>query len=311
MPVVETQLLASSVFMYPTARDANEGSHYGGSGFLVAIPSEPESDRVHLYVISNAHVVHGGAPIPRLVDVDGTPRAVALTADDWVAHPDGDDIAMADLGLVPDRNYYYINVRSFLTSFELTRDALPYKVGPGDECLIIGRYINGAGRQFDQPVVRFGNLAMLPELVEQKSRGSFEQLSFLVDMRSQSGFSGSPVIVYYEAPGYHLPPHPDGLTGPDLTRWQVEQTRSLHEAQRPVINKYWLLGIDWGHLPVLGDIRRDGVLTGERVEVSSGMAAVVPAWKIRDLLDLEEFEMARKKSEEKLAEKNEGDAVLD
>ena len=41
------------------------------------------------------------------------------------------------------------------------------------------------------------------------------------------------------------------------------------------------------------------------------MAAVVPAWKIRDLLDLVEFEMARKKSEEKLAEKNEGDAVLD
>jgi len=54
---------------------------------------------------------------------------------------------------------------------------------------MVGRYINQELRQFDRPVARFGNLAMLPEPIHQRER-SFEQESFLVDMRSQAGFSG-------------------------------------------------------------------------------------------------------------------------
>jgi hypothetical protein len=66
------------------------------------------------------------------------------------------------------------------------------------------------------------------------------------------------------------------------------------------MGKTWLLGIEWGHLPVWDDVF-DGNRKIGRMQVSTGMAAVVPAWKLRNLLDKKEVEMARDKTEKKLA----------
>ncbi len=171
---------------------------------------------------------------------------------------------------------------------------------------MVGRYINQEHRQFDRPVARFGNLAMLPEPIHQRER-SFEQESFLVDMRSQAGFSGSPVFVYYEEPGWRfLPPLEEPPEPPELpesaepaerinhanerVEWSAARTKALQE--RPVghhvsgvVSKTWLLGIDWGHLPVWDDVFDLHGRAGGRMRVDSGMAAVVPAWKLIELLN--------------------------
>jgi hypothetical protein len=77
-----------------------------------------------------------------------------------------------------------------------------------------------------------------------------------------------------------------------------------------VMGKRWLLGIDWGHLPVWDDVF-DGNQKIGRMRVSTGMAGVVPAWKLRDLLNKEGILMARDKVEKQLSERDEGAAILD
>jgi hypothetical protein len=291
VPFVMPGLLDSSIFLYGTERDANEGANWGGSGVLVGVPSQANPSRTHLYAVSNDHVIHA-CPVIRLVRVDGDPYVLPGTDADWHSHPNGDDIAVRSIGLVAGGEFSYVGDELLLSRADLSPKDRPHQVSPGDDCLMVGRYINQEFRQFDRPVVRFGNLAMLPERVYQVER-SFEQESFLVDMRSHSGFSGSPVFVYYEEPGWRaLPPLPDVPETNDPV--EDANARSKATAQRTdgynlsgIIGKIWMLGIDWGHLPVWDDVF-DGNEKIGRMRVSTGMAAVVPAWKLRDLLNLED-----------------------
>jgi hypothetical protein len=59
----------------------------------------------------------------------------------------------------------------------------------------------------------------------------------------------------------------------------------------------WLLGVDWGHLPIHEQVKwpddKAPVNEGWVVESNSGQMAVVPAWKLQELLDHEELAMAR------------------
>jgi hypothetical protein len=310
VPFVHPSLLGSSIFLYGSEDDARAGANWGGSGVLVGIRSKANPSRTHLYAVTNDHVVtQAGCTVVRLVKRDGEPYV--LPDGEWVPHPDGDDLAIRPLGAVADNEYWYVNAGLLL----MPRDLGPKAVGPGDDCLMVGRYINQEFEQFDRPVVRFGNLAMLPELVHQRER-SFDQESFLVDMRSHAGFSGSPVFVYYEDLGWRdLPELVEPPKTGDAFKDLQAETEALKErvAGRHlsgVMGKHWLLGIEWGHLPVWGDVH-DGTGPFARMQVSSGMAGVVPAWKLVELLFQKGVEMARDKAEEQLSEKDEGAAVLD
>ena len=304
VPFVYPALLGSSIFLYGSERDARDGANWGGSGVLVGIPSRANPSRTHLYAVSNDHVVHS-CPVIRLVRVDGDPYVLPGTDADWRSHPDGDDIAIRSLGAVAGNQFWYLGDDLLLSQEDLNPEDHPLQVGPGDDCLMVGRYINQEYRQFDRPVVRFGNLAMLPEHVYQDER-SFEQESFLVDMRSQSGFSGSPVFVYYEEPGWRfLPPLRDVPDSGDAVKDADERSKAAQERVvghdvSGVLSKKWLLGIDWGHLPAWNDVF-DGNRQIGRMRVSTGIAAVVPAWKLRDLLNEKGMMMARDKAEEQLA----------
>jgi len=285
VPHIPPELLESSIFLYGSQRDAESGANWGGSGVLVGFGAI--KSRVHLYAATNTHVAEQ-CPVIRLIKHSKgstEPYILVGTADDWWFHPDGDDLAIRSLGMWPDYAVSYVSHRLLIA-----RDNVrPFMLGPGDDCLMIGRYINHDLQQFDRPTVRFGNIAMLPERIYQEER-TFHQESFLVDMRSHSGFSGSPVFVYYEEPRNRW----GGSDGP----------------VSGAMGKTWLLGIDWGHLPIWTDIR-EGRQTVGRAAVSGGMAGVVPAWKLRELLDEKERKMERSKAEEELRDSPEGAAVLD
>jgi hypothetical protein len=358
VPFVRRPVLGCSIFLYNSEDDATQGTNWGGSGLLVGIPSQANPSRVHLYAVTNDHVAIS-CPVPRLVNRTGDAFVLPGGYDsDWTPHPDGDDIAIRPLGAVPEAEYWYVPAEFLLSEGDLSPDEFPDQISPGDDCLMVGRYINEDQRQFDRPVVRFGNLAMLPEFVHQSQR-SFDQESFLVDMRSQSGFSGSPVFLYYEETGWRwlppepeepppppespppreFPPLPESMSYEDKTKasnaWHEKNVQEIEERhaarmkeldayrdalQQRVANRHpsgimsktWLLGIDWGHLPVSEDVFDAGHQKIGRMKVSSGLAGVVPAWKLTDLLNDEEgIRMARDKTEEELSKKDEGAAVLD
>lgn len=296
MPYIAPGLLESSVFLYPSEDDARNRANWGGSGVVMGIPMDHY--RVHLYAVTNDHVAQQ-CPVIRLTrSVKRVKEAFVVpgVTTDWESHPKGDDIAIRYLGVWPSRESWYVYHALLLSEDDLD----PYAVGPGDDCMMIGRYINRDLQQFDRPVVRFGNLAMSPpEPVYQEER-TFWQDSFLVDMRSHSGFSGSPVFAYFQEPGHRQvgPGFPEKMA-------RTEQVSGM-------MGKTWLLGINWGHLPIWTAVREaeSRQVIGQAV-VNGGMAAIVPAWKLREMLDDKARRMERDKAEEKLRDVPRGAAVLD
>lgn len=75
---------------------------------------------------------------------------------------------------------------------------------------VVGRFVNAEGRQKNLPTLRFGNIAQSPQEKIKQDRvfGSFEQESYLVEARTISGYSGSPVCVLLD-PAWKRPGRPN------------------------------------------------------------------------------------------------------
>ncbi len=279
MPRIDKNLISCSIFLYRSVEEARTGYGWGGSGFLLGMRSTVHPAMVHLYAVTNEHVVMD-TPVIRYRDEE----PVFCACEDWIAHPSGDDLAIRLLGLFPERDQSFVDSDLILTCREMVVADIAF----GDECVMIGRFIAPNGEQRAQPVVRFGNLSMFPEPIFQDFR-AFNQESFLVDMRSLSGFSGSPVFVYWITPGVMslvIPPRrEDMVKGP----------------RRDLMGEKWLLGIDWGHMPLTQPVLDESghpVSEGWRFKVNTGIATVVPAWKLLDLLlDTEEVVKAREQQD--------------
>jgi hypothetical protein len=126
------------------------------------------------------------------------------------------------------------------------------------------------------------------EPVYQPARG-VSQDSIIVEARSLSGYSGSPVFVAVTA-GFG-PPEPDDDPATRSDLW-------LHTLYRA---PFFLLGINWGHHP-WEDRLRDGETKeptpdGAFVRSNSGMMMVAPAWKITEILYSDELVTMREQLE--------------
>ncbi len=93
--------------------------------------------------------------------------------------------------------------------------------GVGDEVVMIGRFVAHDGRVRNAALARFGNIAMMPGEPVTDGRGMKVE-AFLVEMRSLSGFSGSPAFIYmgpgtYRGDGRMMPFYSEtiGLIGID------------------------------------------------------------------------------------------------
>jgi hypothetical protein len=284
--------------LYKSAAEADKGTAFGGTGFLVAAPSEVHEDTMYIYCVTNSHVIREGkAPVVRLNTKDGGKDIIEFSQANWVRHQDGDDLEAAAVGFANPDYYKYsvVPISAFVTEDFIEQQG----IGPGDEVFMVGRLVNHQGQQRNTPVVRFGNISMLPYEPIRNERGLLQE-SFLVETRSLSGFSGSPVFVYFSA----YTPYP--TSGPARTEEFIR-----------------LLGVDWGHVrtfePVMEE-NEDPLLPRKYVPVkegwvvpsNSGQMMVVPAWKLRELLDQEEFAVMRRSGDEEIAKrKAESPAVFD
>lgn len=266
MPRIDDEYLDCVIYLYPSVRDAEQGKRAGGSGFLVGIPSEIHKPGSYIYAVTNSHVIkEGNSPVMRLNTWKGDMDILELDKNNWVHHPDGDDVAVCPIA-TSTKTYKYMVVHrdNFLTKNFIEK----YRIGPGEDVFMVGRFITHEGKQRNMPVVRFGSIAMMPlEPIEQLGRGGFMQESFLVEVRSISGFSGSPVFVYR-----HLSPVSLSF-GPNL------------------------LGIDWGYSEIYS-----GVPIAQGGQFNSGMTAVVPAWKLDELLNIGELVTMRDEIDKRIAE---------
>jgi hypothetical protein len=227
----------------------------------------------HIYVVTNKHVIVGqpSCPVVRMNlrnPSDDFERTIVLDFKqaDWVTDPTND---LAVCMLPPDFNTPIAEFSVITRDFLLTRKQFVEEdIGPGDDVVYVGRFAGHAGKYENMPSVRFGNISMNPNEREPitydiDSYTRTSQVGFLVEARSRSGYSGSPVFT--------------------LNQHVVNNKRAV----LPMMDMR-LLGVDWGHVPErvrLLDFRGDPLKEGHIVQVHAGMMGVVPAWCLLDLID--------------------------
>jgi len=278
MPRIPDGALEGIVYLYPSVSDAESDSRLGGSAFLVMVASAVIPGKGILYAVTNAHGIESGNTVVRLNTKDGKTDTFDFTEMNWLLHPDKDDVAICAMPQLDTDLHIYKEITPGMLLKRHEIDA--FRVGPGDDVFVVGRFINSQGKVRNIPSVRFGNIAQMPhEPIEQKRVfGEFQQESFLVEARSISGFSGSPVFLILHAassrqePGFRL--HTD---------------------------VFRLLGIQWGYIQDWESVRDSTgkrVDTGLQVRLNTGMMGVVPAWKLGDLFRSDPLMEHKRKTEE-------------
>jgi hypothetical protein len=262
-------------YLYPDAASANAGRKLGGSGFWVSYESSRLSNYSWLFAVSNRHVVHkmGASVIRANARQHVGFEIIESEPTDWIEHPDGHDIAILPMAFSQIVRTIDLMVLP-LNMFAKVGDLVDETIGIGDDVYMIGRFINHEGTPRNTPSVRFGNISMLPFEPIYIDAQTKPQESFAIEMRSMCGYSGSPVFV--EVGGMQRRSNGSTTMGPP---------RQL------------FLGVHWGHIIEPWTVRKiivsakptalqDGEREIEQVSANTGMNGVVPAWRLREMLDL-------------------------
>ena len=278
MPRILPQFEQSIVFLYATREQAERRDpNCGGTGFIVGRGvSGPDGKHINHtpYIVSNRHVVHEGSACVALINNSGGSSAeiVDIDQNDWIAHPDREDIAAVALGpyMTPTMQRAFICENHFVKHEEIKA----FDIGGGDDVFMIGRFVGLDQGGVVTPATRMGSISIAdaPLYVGQ---GQYQD-SFAVEMRSRGGFSGSPVFVYRAETGKmpgRVSPEMLGKTPVDapFLPGGVFDPRAIFQA-----GMIKLLGVNWGYI----------TLPNEPPETNNTyMNGVVPAWKVIELLN--------------------------
>jgi hypothetical protein len=283
MPRIRDEFLDCVVYLYPSHKDADDGTGIGGSGFILCVPSQGlKNNFLFPYFVTNSHVIVDGNAVVRMTTRDGKKHIIETDERKWHKHPSGDDLAVYLISLNPaEIRFNHISDKHLMSK----KDAADMSVGVGDDVFVVGRFINHEGQQKNIPTARFGCVGQMPN--EPIKIGGFDQECFLVEARSIGGFSGSPVF-------WHVLPFSGGAYRP-----------GTNVGLGPL-----LLGVELGYIydwtPVCdsnGDPINAGTPCEQKVQVNSGMMIVVPAWKLHELIFEGAAMTERKKIEDEVREK--------
>src|SRR5205807_6043235 len=177
---------------------------------------------------------------------------------EWWTHPTD---KAADVAIIPVGNQSNADIKGIASKDFVTQDDLSSRrVGVGDELFITGLFTEAPGIARNMPIVRHGNIAMLPEEQIQTELGYADV--YLAEVRSIGGISGSPVFV-----------------------------RAIEEEQespaRDSVKGMKLLGLMQGHWDIKESEMNQPAIAhiGKRKGVNLGIGVVTPASKILDILN--------------------------
>ena len=309
MPWIEPEVLECAVYLYPSEAAAEDGMRIGGSGFVVGVPIAEGNSAMLLCVVTNKHVIDSGNMVVRVNTIDNHKDIIPLDGARWYLHPDGDDLAVCPVQFSSLYKIKCIPLRLFLSKNTISK----WEIGPGDDVYVVGRFVNHEGKQRNLPSVRFGNISQMPS--EPIVIDGRPQESFLVEARSISGYSGSPVFVY-------LPPAPM----PNLN-WTPEGRKLIDEQgirfsgvspkrmNIPMQLGPWLLGVDYCHIrwdePIWSKLTEKPVNDDWFVKSNTGMMGVVPAWKLREIIEGDEMKPIFDELKKTLEEAKEKDTSVE
>jgi hypothetical protein len=249
----------------------DSGIQYGGTAFLVAVEGISSPDP-HKYIVTAAHCLEkiGKREYALRANTRDGHSVQFGKPESW--HFPGNDIAVAcftsPAGLL-DLDVRCVSEKDFLTR----QDIVDYKIGAGDEVFMTGLFTEVPGTQKNLPIVRMGNVALIPE--EGIYFGGELIDAYLIEARSIGGLSGSPAFVSQTLMSV---PYQDGERS--MERYWVSG------------GKMFFLGLVRGHWDVLPN---RSLLESEKVNM--GISVVVPAEKLREVLYQPEYVKAREEAE--------------
>ena len=287
MPTISPDVLNCVFYLYKTVEDAKRGEKAGGTGFFFSIELGDVPGHYY-YAVTNWHNIFDGegAPIVRVNTKDGEPDIFELDHLDWAYKPRWHDLAIADITLdLEKHNVAFVSSKLIASQADLT----DWGVGLGSEIYMVGRFMDHDGEATNVPAVRFGNIAVLPQPVKQPTDAT-DLPSYILDLHSRSGFSGSPVFVFH---------------GQTKIRKGVLTSLNSHQWTR-------LLGVHWGQFPERWEIdsdyrleiQRKGALAAsspeppsvQYVKGFSGMTLAIPADAIMELLEIPKLREPRERA---------------
>jgi len=168
----------------------------GGTGFFVMLESGDIPGLSYIFLVTAAHVaekLEGKDFAIRMNTKAGTADFARSGANvRWWYHPD----RQVDVALVPwappleHFEYKVLPLLDMVVTDEVVRSE---HVGLGDEVFLTGLFANLVGNKKNIPIVRIGNIAMMPDEPVPTERGSM--MAYLIESRSLGGLSGSPAFV--------------------------------------------------------------------------------------------------------------------
>ena len=287
MPRIPHQVMDCPFYLYRTREEAEKGVGFGGTGFFVGYPGTA-AGYTSAYAITNWHVaVRDGFSVIRVNKIGGGTDIFEFDASEWEFQPNGPDIAIIGPSQLKIDNRLHQIIALGMPMLMERPDIQSLGIMPGEDIFMIGRFIDHDGHQQNIPAARFGNISVMPQRVAQPTGGSHD--SFILDIHSRTGYSGSPVFVYR-------------TFGSDLT---LNSLNSIAASPSPQFIK--LLGVHWGQFPEKWELREGPKgLSAEvaqlqksanekYIEGMSGMTLAIPAWEIKDFLEMPKFVEERRK----------------
>jgi hypothetical protein len=186
------------------------------------------------------------------------------------------DVAVIRCGLVKGMDFVATNMNDLLTP-EAIREK---NIGIGDEVFITGLFKPASGLDRVMPILRYGNIAMIPEEQVQTELGYADV--YLIEARSIGGVSGSPVFVRETIAVEH--------------KTKDGKTATFHG-----VGDSHCIGLMQSHWDILPqEINNTSIVQNRKAGVNIGIAVVTPAIKIIETLKRPELMKQREAEEEKL-----------
>jgi hypothetical protein len=255
----------------PVLPEGEEGVSFIGTAFFVSIPSSIEGTS-YIFLVTAKHVAEklGNSHFfIRINKKDGSSLTFEAEGAKWLTHPTDGSVDVAVLPWAPsleEFDYKAVHVNMFLSNEIVQKEG----IGVGDEVFITGLFAHVSGSNRNLPIVRMGNIAMMPDEVIPTEFGELE--AYLVEARSIGGLSGSPAFVRKTVPL--------GIGG------------------------FYLLGLMRGHWEIPAQSKNDLLMNDDLLgTVNMGIAIVVPAKKILEVLNHPELVKMREQKDKEIQSK--------
>lgn len=252
------------------------GGDLCATGFFVCVPFKSPDlwDKRICYFVTAGHVAKelSGKPIFFLVNKRGGGVTGLEPMDSrWGVHPTDKtaDVAIIQVRNPEDGDIATIASKDLVTAEDITTE----RVGVGDEVFMTGLFTEAPGSKRNMPIVRHGNIAMIPDEQIQTDMGFAD--AYLVEARSIGGLSGSPVFV----------------------RPSIEV--NVDEGRLHGTGPMKLLGLMHGHWDIKeSEINEPSIVHDRKRGVNLGIGVVVPASKILETINSPRMEDMRQEYEE-------------